>query len=363
MENSAVFWAMGRDLADGRIELQGNHLVLKWDFASSFRLYNLQERLLQDIAKELGGGLTGNPFWSHARLPITVHNLGGCRMGDSDAEGVTDPFGEVFHYPGLFVLDGALFPGATEVNPAPTIAAVAERSIEHSIRRETGHPAWAAAERKEARPFVDPLSSVNVPPQGSSPPATSCVALRFSERMTGTWTPTEGEPPRVADCRVQITIPNVAVFMAQPQRMGLVTGTLQLDGLTEGPIPVTNGVWNLFVALGSGPEREMRYTLRFQGKDGKIYSLYGTKHFVPHAKLAIWDESTTLHFHVYENADVIGKPCGSGALSIGLSGVMQLSSSLEAIGTRTDAEGAQAKLDFIAFFFSTLRKVEFTGTL
>lgn len=361
MENAAVFLAMGRDLANGRIELQGEHLTLKWDFAANFGLYNLQERLLQDIAKELGGGFAGNPFWSRARLPISVHNLGGCRMGNSDVDGVTDSFGEVFHYPGLFVLDGALLPGATGVNPSHTIAAVAERNIEHVIRRELRDDTWIPAERKEAKPFVDPLSSVNVPAQGTPPPATSSVGLRFSERMTGTWTMTNSKAPGVADAKVQITVPDIAAFIAQPQHTGVVTGTLQLDGLTDGPVPVNNGVWNLFVLIGDGPEREMRYTLRFQGKDGKLYTLYGTKRFVPRAQLAIWEESTTLHFNLYENADMSGTSCGSGTISIGLLGVMKLGSSLEAIGARSDIEGTQAKLDFVAFCMNTLKKVEFAG--
>ena len=47
---------------------------------------------------------------------ITVHPLGGAPMGRHVAEGVCDEYGEVFGFPGLYVLDGSLLPGRS----APT---------------------------------------------------------------------------------------------------------------------------------------------------------------------------------------------------------------------------------------------------
>lgn len=67
------------------------------------------------------------PDFLERRMPMTVHPLGGAAMADSPNGGVTDPHGEVFGHPRLFVADGALLPTATGVPPSMTIAALAER--------------------------------------------------------------------------------------------------------------------------------------------------------------------------------------------------------------------------------------------
>ena len=45
----------------------------------------------------------------------------------------TDHYGRLVEYPGLYVMDGALIPGNTSVNPFVTITALAERNIENII--------------------------------------------------------------------------------------------------------------------------------------------------------------------------------------------------------------------------------------
>lgn len=63
---------------------------------------------------------------------ITGHQLGGASMGQ-----VCDDVGRVKGYPNLFVIDGALLPGSsTCVNPALSIAALAERSMERLIAND-----------------------------------------------------------------------------------------------------------------------------------------------------------------------------------------------------------------------------------
>jgi cholesterol oxidase len=59
----------------------------------------------------------------------TAHPLGGAVLGLA-----TDSYGRVKEYPGLYVMDGAAMPGSAGlVNPSLTIAALAERNIEHII--------------------------------------------------------------------------------------------------------------------------------------------------------------------------------------------------------------------------------------
>ncbi|WMX48697.1 GMC oxidoreductase [Streptomyces roseicoloratus] len=59
---------------------------------------------------------------------LTYHPLGGAVLGEA-----TDNHGRLHGYDGLYVIDGALIPGSTSVNPFVTITALAERNIEKVI--------------------------------------------------------------------------------------------------------------------------------------------------------------------------------------------------------------------------------------
>jgi choline dehydrogenase-like flavoprotein len=59
----------------------------------------------------------------------TVHPLASCRIGDDPATSALDDRHELRGHPGIFVTDGSAVPGALTVNPAFTIAALAERAI------------------------------------------------------------------------------------------------------------------------------------------------------------------------------------------------------------------------------------------
>ncbi len=65
----------------------------------------------------------------------SAHPMGGCRMGASAADSVTDGWGRVHGAPGLFVGDASLFPRCAEINPYVTIMALADRVAE-GVRRD-----------------------------------------------------------------------------------------------------------------------------------------------------------------------------------------------------------------------------------
>ena len=66
-------------------------------------------------------------------IPTTAHVLGGACMGEDQEEGVIDHRHRVFGYRGLYVADGSMVPTPTGVPPSMTIAALAERIVEHLI--------------------------------------------------------------------------------------------------------------------------------------------------------------------------------------------------------------------------------------
>jgi cholesterol oxidase len=161
-DDTAVFLAMGRDRANGVLALDPltRALRVSWDVASNAPLYAAEEQFSTDVANAMGGAVALNPLWHRLHRPVSVHNLGGCVMADDEAKGVTDAGGEVFGYPGLYVLDGGALPAATGVNPSHTIAAVAERNVEGAIRKLTGNAAWRAPEAASAEPVKDPLAGI-----------------------------------------------------------------------------------------------------------------------------------------------------------------------------------------------------------
>ena len=82
---------------------------------------------LLDRFKDANGGEIVPPS-----VQITGHQLGGVAMGTA-----SDSFGRINNQDNLYVVDGSLIPGSsTCVNPALTIASVAERAIENIIKND-----------------------------------------------------------------------------------------------------------------------------------------------------------------------------------------------------------------------------------
>jgi cholesterol oxidase len=130
--DAMIFLGMGQDASDGRVLLRKRwgrrpKLELVWDHARSRPLIDRMETEFRRIADQLGGDYVSNPLWSRLGRLITVHPLGGCGIADDPASGVLDPYGEVWGYPSLFVVDGSAVPRAIGPNPSLTISALAER--------------------------------------------------------------------------------------------------------------------------------------------------------------------------------------------------------------------------------------------
>ncbi|GAA3944760.1 FAD-dependent oxidoreductase [Actinoplanes auranticolor] len=73
--------------------------------------------------------------WSNDLVgAYTVHPLSSCRIGDDPQTSALDDRHELRGHPGIFVTDGSAVPGALTVNPALTIAALAERAVPGLVR-------------------------------------------------------------------------------------------------------------------------------------------------------------------------------------------------------------------------------------
>lgn len=76
-------------------------------------------------------------------LPTTTpvasaHLQGGCKMGKSAKDSVTDSYGKIHGFKDLYIADGSLFPKSSHVNPYLTIMALADRVAEKVVSEIMG---------------------------------------------------------------------------------------------------------------------------------------------------------------------------------------------------------------------------------
>jgi len=138
LRNVMVWLGAGMDAGDGQLSLKRRlflpwvrDLNLEWDPQHSKGVLEAILDVHRKVTQATGGRLREPLPGSLFRNMVTLHPLGGCRMGATAEEGVVNHLGQVFGYPQLYVVDGAIAPTATGRNPSHTIAAMAERIAAH----------------------------------------------------------------------------------------------------------------------------------------------------------------------------------------------------------------------------------------
>jgi len=370
-DRAAVFLVMGRDRANGVIEfLPGvNQVRVRWDVPVNLPLYVLESAFCDDVTSELGGHYVASPAWKYLGQPVSVHNLGGCLMAESPADGVVDPDGEVFGYPGLHVLDGAILPTATGANPSHTIAAVTERCIERAIRRITHNEEWSAPERALAGPVVLPEDQITVPAGGTPPPRTPLMGMRFTETMLGTLIPAGtsddaaangvGDPAQPgglsASFKVTIASSDLAMFLADSVHPATADGTVWVDRFT-GPkgAAIVGGVFNLFTEADGLYRRKMLYSLPFHAPDGRFLILQGYKEVWDHGHFDVWGSTTTLHTSLVDGDDPDRPTLAAGVLKLNLPMLARQLTTMRITGARSGYASLKGLSSFGGFFAGTL---------
>jgi cholesterol oxidase len=329
LSNSSLpLLGMGRDIADGTMHLKRGMLAVDWTTTTSRDYFDGVRQNMRRIADELGATFHDNPLWLKKRV-VTVHPLGGAPIGRHVGEGVCDPYGEVFGYPGLYVLDGAAMPGPVGANPSLTIAALANRACE-TILSQPMNPA-------PRRPGTDPTSNDPTPTDPTSAPVPAAqpapegaTSLSFTEQMKGYLALGVSDYQQgKADGRslgqrlmfeLTITAPDVEQFVADPAHEGFAVGYIDSD-LLGGHCPVERGVFNLFVADDEPDTRRMLYRLYFADGGGNPLTLTGFKFVHDDPGFDTWSDTSTLYVrllagHVEPAADDAAQILGAGILTI-----------------------------------------------
>ncbi len=92
------------------------------------KIYEAMNKASIDILQRAGGEVLSV---SNFQEPTFNHQLGGCRMGTDPRTSVVDAFCRTHDVPNLYVVDGSVFPSASEKNPTLTIMALAARTADH----------------------------------------------------------------------------------------------------------------------------------------------------------------------------------------------------------------------------------------
>ncbi len=156
---------IGRDKAVGQFTLSKEGKLqtdLNPDDNASF--YARANAHMRKFAKAMGTRFLPFPLWSLQSKIDVPHNLGGVPMGENRRDGVVDDKGRVFGYRNLMVLDGSIIPATMGANPALTIAALAERSLDTVIPfiREHGYIAAEPVTPRAVRPTQNRTSEFHV---------------------------------------------------------------------------------------------------------------------------------------------------------------------------------------------------------
>jgi cholesterol oxidase len=323
--HQAVLLAMGRDDVPARLALDDQQQLVARFPHGGFPTLAEEERVMRAIADQLGGTLHSNPLWALARQPVTAHSHGGCALGR-----VTDEWGEVKNYPGLFINDGSLLPTPVEVNPASTIAALAERNIRHFAQKLgngtlpaswqadiDGASRWAKLQRK---------GGVDLEPPRPKPILLhhARVGLAFAENMSGHMLPfTSPEPLELStsqasriplarflsaegkarDRKIEVafqltaTVPDIGTFLNDPSHSIDLSGSLCFGPgiIGVGPVSLAKVEGTLSLLVDVAPGRQlMIYNLPFT-HDGEPWTLLGEKEIQKNAGFDAWLDASTLY--------------------------------------------------------------------
>jgi choline dehydrogenase-like flavoprotein len=97
---------------------------------NDMKIFREMQRWSREILEAAGA-----EFQSEDGEPATNHELGGCRMGSDPRTSVVDADCRTHDVPNLYVVDGSVFPSASEKNPTHTIMALAARAADHVADR------------------------------------------------------------------------------------------------------------------------------------------------------------------------------------------------------------------------------------
>jgi cholesterol oxidase len=152
-----------------------------------------------------------------------------------------------------------------------------------------------------------------------------------------------------------ITMPDLDAFLISPQHAGKAVGTLRVDGFTPATgVPVSDGLFNLFVDGDEFYQRRMLYALPFSGSDGKPFLLDGFKDVRDHGHFDVWGATSTLYTVIREGHSHQGQVLATGIVRIQIPDFLHQLTTFKAVGAASALQRTQALARFGESFFGSL---------
>jgi cholesterol oxidase len=362
---------MGRDVPDGELRLRDDRLDVVWTAETSEEYFGGVRAAMRRIGDVLGAEYADSPSWSRRRV-MTVHPLGGAPIGRHPGEGVCDPYGEVYGFPGLYVADGAAMPGPVGANPALTIAALSDRmstriletttppvgssqATARKATRTTGQPAGRDAVREPVgRPVCEEAEAPAV--------FAGRTSLWFVEEMRGHLdlgrsdprSPEGGREGGSFTFRLTITVDDIDRFLKEPGHTARAEGWIDA-AVCGGRRPIARGSFNLFVPDEASGHRRMDYRLHFWDAGDRPLTLAGWKDVHHGPPMRLWLDTSTLYArllegHVEDKDDDTAEVVAAGVLRIQPSDLARMITTFRTAGP----DGAEALARFCGFFLGEL---------
>ena len=188
------------------------------------------------------------------------------------------------------------------------------------------------------------------------------VGISFNEVMSGGLTLGATDPQAGHDqgqkantiftMQATIRVPDISKLAVDPQHQGEITGNVSYPSFGAN-IPAKNGVFKLFSPTGDPKLKLMVYELGFE-HGGQEYYMAGRKEVRQDPVIDAWKETTTLYTMLHAGSDSGGKIVAAGILKLGVTELMHLVKSMQAINATTLQEKTRAVSEFGKFFMREL---------
>jgi cholesterol oxidase len=357
VRNTQVYLVMTHDDSDGTLKLENDRLRINWRGVGDKPIFKDVDLRLRQATAALNGIHVSDPLWSKMLNDslVTVHPLGGCAMGKDAGEAVVNHKGQVFAsnvgtevHDGLYVSDGAVIPRSLGTNPLLTISALAERCC-----------TLLAADRHWNIDYDAP----SIPKPEPQP----TLGIQFTERMAGFFSHAVrdknyqlGYDQAKSDDNplefvLTITVDNLDAMLADPEHNARVAGTVKAPLLSNSPLMVSEGKFQLFAPDSNSPELKiMSYRMKLNSADGHTWFFEGHKLIHDAPATRSWAETTTLYTTVYEGADENSAVFGCGILRISPNDFARQLTTMKAVNANSFGLRLSAVARFGRFFAGVL---------
>jgi cholesterol oxidase len=237
------------------------------------------------------------------------------------------------------------------VNPLLTISAVAERNVA-LLAQERG---WE----------ID----YSFPPVPTIPDVPPSIGVQFTESMKGYYSQVadgdfqagftagqEGDSP--FEFVLTVVADSVEMLLDTKEHEAAMVGTVKAPKLSDKPLTVTEGRFNLFVDTDDNPvTKKMLYNMVMSTEEGRRYRFSGYKTIRQDPGFDLWSDTTTLYITVYDGETEDSPIAGNGILKIIPDDFARQMTTMHANGNQGVIEGFMAIAKFGKAFAGDLLEV------